>query len=103
MAVCISQSIKYKILNYQFFSFVSEIDATDEKFETIKVFEQFTGSNCKSLVGKPKLFFIQACQVESTNPGASPVVKLSNFLMPNYADFLIFHSTFPGKPLKRIL
>lgn len=26
------------------------------------VTQKFTGSNCKSLAGKPKLFFVQACQ-----------------------------------------
>ena len=84
--------------------FVSEIHATDREFDTNKVFEQFTGSSCRSLIGKPKLFFIQACQGNMLDSGVlvhdSPVVTHSNFLIPNYADFLIFYSTFPGKSLE---
>ncbi|XP_075588939.1 caspase-1 isoform X2 [Dermatophagoides farinae] len=72
----------------------------DKKFDTNKMFEFFTGSRCPTLVGKPKLFFIQACQGEKFDSGVlahdSPLSTPNYFMVPNYADFLIFYSTFPG-------
>ncbi|KAH9414593.1 Caspase-7 [Dermatophagoides pteronyssinus] len=72
----------------------------DKKFDTNKMFEFFTGTHCPTLVGKPKLFFIQACQGEMFDSGVlvhdSPLSSPNYFMVPNYADFLIFYSTFPG-------
>uniref|UniRef100_H3A527 Caspase-8 n=1 Tax=Latimeria chalumnae TaxID=7897 RepID=H3A527_LATCH len=63
----------------------------------------FTGKNCPSLFGKPKVFFIQACQGSSVqkpvyietdstvlDPLLDPEVKNS---LPNEADFLIGMAT----------
>ena len=38
------------------------IYAYDKAYETSVLWEQFTGDKCPSLIGKPKLFFLQACQ-----------------------------------------
>lgn len=88
--------------------------------------EKFTASNCKSLAGKPKLFFIQACQGkkeqilphhrkqkfsrESELPGTSQVESARNDIIvmdtdenetvedviPEESDFLLAFSTAPG-------
>ena len=80
------------------FLLFSEIYATDGEFDINTAVKRFTGSNCKSLVGKPKLFFIQTYREDSGDlVHDAPAVKPSPFLIPNYADFLIFHNTFSGK------
>jgi len=65
-----------------------------------KLWGKFTGEKCPTLVGKPKLFFIQACRgnrldgsMLATQVDGSP----SSFKIPNHADFLIAYSTIPGK------
>jgi len=60
---------------------------------------RFTGDKCVTLASKPKLFFIQACQGDRLDGGVrlKTQVDCSSFKIPIYADFLIAHSTFPGK------
>lgn len=45
------------------------IFAYDDEFATSELWENFTEENCPSLVGKPKLFFIQACRGSMTDHG----------------------------------
>ena len=77
---------------------------TDEAVEIKQLTDYFKGDECLTLVGKPKLFFIQACRGSVTDEGVeidvtdgedklpdSSVIKL-----PIYADFLFAYSTVPG-------
>ncbi|XP_067312802.1 caspase-3b [Pseudorasbora parva] len=78
------------------------IYGTDDCIELKELFENFRGDRCASLVGKPKLFFIQACRgieldsgVETDNgiesDGDSDMKKI-----PVEADFLYAYSAAPG-------
>ena len=73
----------------------------DSKFPIDTIFTCFLGNNCPTLVGKPKLFFIQACQGDKLDSGV-PVMAgdaldaVSYFKIPTHADFLVAYSTLPG-------
>lgn len=73
----------------------------DTKFPIEMLFNFFLGNNCLSLVGKPKLFFVQACQGERLDHGVQVIGTDSHdsatyFKIPTHADFLIAYSTLPG-------
>lgn len=72
----------------------------DSRYAIDHLFSNFQGNNCPSLVGKPKLFFIQACQGSRLDPGvvvATDALDAAHyFKIPTYADFLIAYSTLPG-------
>ncbi|XP_040892252.1 caspase-3a [Toxotes jaculatrix] len=70
---------------------------TDGSIDLKYLTSLFRGDRCKSLVGKPKLFFIQACRgtdldpgIETDNPGDGTTK------IPVEADFLYAYSTAPG-------
>lgn len=55
------------------------------------LWSRFTDDTCATLINKPKLFFIQACQVESD--GSSFIQHIPH-LSP---DVLMAYSVIPGK------
>lgn len=70
-------------------------------FESLYAF--FTANRCPTLAGKPKLFFIQACQGDKVDSGVTMVnrtqtdgVSTMSYKIPIQADFLIACSTIPG-------
>ncbi|XP_033890039.2 caspase-3-like [Acipenser ruthenus] len=72
---------------------------TDDFIEIKKLTSFFKGVRCKTLVGKPKLFFIQACRgteldggIEADSIGSDS----SPQRIPVEADFLYAYSTAPG-------
>ncbi|KAK5925523.1 hypothetical protein CgunFtcFv8_018039 [Champsocephalus gunnari] len=73
------------------------IDGCEQLKELIK---HFKGDRCRGLVGKPKLFFIQACRGSGLDEGscieADSVDAQSSERIPVEADFLYAYSTAPG-------
>jgi len=75
---------------------------TDARFPVDLMFNHFLGDACPTLAGKPKMFFIQACQGDKLDHGmtvySSDSVDSSAgfYSIPTHADFLIAYSTLPG-------
>lgn len=74
------------------------IYGTDSAIPLKALFELFRGDRCTSLVGKPKLFFIQACRGSSLDPGIETDGEsdMQTNRIPVEADFLYAYSTAPG-------
>ncbi|XP_055592854.1 caspase-like [Uranotaenia lowii] len=85
--------------------------ASDSKYNVDSLWKNFVGDACPSLIGKPKLIFIQACRGEQFDDGvsfkaapASNVVKdfvdSRNepvvYAIPAMADLLVMYSTYEG-------
>ncbi|XP_078579967.1 caspase-7-like [Branchiostoma floridae x Branchiostoma japonicum] len=81
---------------------------TDGTVEIADLAAYFNGVNCKSLVGKPKIFIIQACQGSKMMEGVD-MPDAVGFrdddlvtdtpppqTLPSEADFLYYYSTMPG-------
>ena len=90
-----------------------KIHASDETFLVHDLYFPFIGHNCESLIGKPKLFFVQACRGDMVDPGAifvpttrARITKYTDavdtasipqsFVTPSLADVLIMYSTAEG-------
>lgn len=79
-----------------------ELYAYDGKYSIDLLFRNFLANNCPTLAGKPKLFFIQACQGNDLDDGVrvrhsrDSLDSVSYFKIPTFADFLIAYSTIPG-------
>ena len=117
---------KWIFENLKLFSFLNSINLTviycnDGFIKIDEIVNLFTSNRCPTLTGKPKVFFIQACQGkkipiisifqhtficsilgESFDSGTlvhdSVETKSdsNSFLIPTYSDLLIFYSTYPG-------
>uniref|UniRef100_A0A672QA33 Caspase-3 n=1 Tax=Sinocyclocheilus grahami TaxID=75366 RepID=A0A672QA33_SINGR len=74
------------------------IFGTDDCIELKELFALFRGDRCKSLVGKPKLFFIQACRGSGLDAGIESDYESEEETqkIPVEADFLYVYSTAPG-------
>ncbi|XP_011193341.2 caspase-3 [Zeugodacus cucurbitae] len=85
------------------------ICAADDFYSTEELWEPLLGDNCPSLLGKPKLFFIQACrgkriqqpvliasraafQRATFEPASMP--QPTTYAIPTTADILVMYSTF---------
>lgn len=82
------------------------IYAKDTHYKLESIWSYFTASRCPSLAGKPKLFFIQACQGDRLDAGITLHNRTETdsgdnqamaYKIPVHADFLIAYSTIPGK------
>jgi caspase-like apoptosis-related cysteine protease len=75
----------------------------DQHYKLEQITSYFTADRCPSLAGKPKLFFIQACQGDRLDAGVSMRATTEtdanssiSYSIPVHADFLIAYSTIPG-------
>lgn len=91
-----------------------KIYSHDGEFLVNDLWQNFIGDKCETLIGKPKLFFIQACRGTSTDPGIllKPRIKARTvahsdavdaqqareeyFVLPTLADLLVMYSTSEG-------
>lgn len=84
------------------------IRTRDKRFALQKVFRYFTDERCPTLIGKPRLFFVQACQGNDVDEGCilkqtsdtkverdSILVKSKQRILP-HKDFLVAYSSRPG-------
>uniref|UniRef100_A0A8C1Z1X3 Caspase-3 n=2 Tax=Cyprinus carpio TaxID=7962 RepID=A0A8C1Z1X3_CYPCA len=69
---------------------------TDTSVELKQLTSLFRGDRCPSLVGKPKLFFIQACRGTELDPGVETDSADKPIRIPVEADFLYAYSTVSG-------
>lgn len=80
------------------------IFAKDIQYKLETIWSEFTPDRCPTLAGKPKLFFIQACQGDQLDSGIELIENRTetdtstaqSYKIPMLADFLIAYSTVPG-------
>lgn len=87
--------------------------ASDKAFHVNELWENFIEDKCPELIGKPKLFFVQACKGSMVDPGVyykkidDPLTAAKskgltdeemakNYVIPSLADLLIMYSTADG-------
>jgi caspase-like apoptosis-related cysteine protease len=82
--------------------------AMDQKYFVGELFYPFTAEKCPTLAGKPKIFFLQACHGDKTDPGVKVMSArdvpdngkkpepVGFYWDPTLEDFLIVSSTVPG-------
>ncbi|XP_055081055.1 caspase-3-like [Periophthalmus magnuspinnatus] len=79
------------------------INGTDDTVKLEKLTKYFKGDECKTLIGKPKLFFLQVCRGENLDSGTAMDRDLVDATalpitpkIPVEADFLYAYATAPG-------
>jgi len=75
--------------------------ASDQPYKPDRLWTHFSADKCRTLAGKPKIFFIQACQGDQLDHGVTMTrtetdAGANSYKIPNHADFLIAYSTIPG-------
>lgn len=83
--------------------------ARDNKYNVDSLWRPFIGKACPSLIGKPKMFFIQACRGEQFDEGVTFKAASSTsrdmvdsrdervtYSIPAMADLLVMYSTYEG-------
>lgn len=83
------------------------IYAKDVQYKLDNIWHYFTAHICPTLAGKPKLFFIQACQGDRLDSGIMLDKNVTetdgessmSYKIPIHADFLFSYSTIPGEKL----
>jgi len=78
--------------------------ASDQPFKPDRLWSHFNAEKCPTLAGKPKLFFVQACQGDQLDAGmhlkkvayTETDSNAMSYKIPSHADFLIAYSTIPG-------
>ncbi|XP_046632330.1 caspase-1-like [Daphnia pulicaria] len=79
-----------------------KICAFDTMYDVGDVWMPFSSDQCATLVGKPKLFFIQACRGTLRDCGTEVSYSSTTtdgpgeYSIPTQADFLFVYSTIPG-------
>ncbi|XP_060520226.1 caspase-1-like [Cylas formicarius] len=78
------------------------IYAKDTPYKPDNLWSLFTADRCPSLAGKPKMFFLQACQGDKLDGGVNLRTTetdgeiYNTYKIPVQADFLIVYSTVKG-------
>lgn len=81
------------------------LESSDGSFSIEKLWERFIGDKCKTLIGKPKIFFIQSCRGDKLDKGVnlfrSDVVDAQTshkctITLPSLADQLVMYATPEG-------
>lgn len=79
-----------------------KIYARDHQYPPDFLWRSFSGDNCPSLAGKPKLFFVQACRGDEVDDGARVRVRTqsdgqgNHYTIPVMADILVMYSCYDG-------
>ncbi|OAF65432.1 hypothetical protein A3Q56_06575 [Intoshia linei] len=70
---------------------------SDRMMDVNALIQFYNGKNCQTLIGKPKLFFIQACRGDKFDEGVECTDGLEkSFKLPHMNDMLIYYSVVPG-------
>ncbi|XP_048509283.1 caspase-like isoform X2 [Athalia rosae] len=76
------------------------LHSNDELYAVDKLWNYFTGDQCPTLAGKPKLFFIQACRGSRLDQGVRVSHETdsvaASYSIPAYADIMVAYSTYDG-------
>uniref|UniRef100_A0A182MPL9 Caspase n=1 Tax=Anopheles culicifacies TaxID=139723 RepID=A0A182MPL9_9DIPT len=78
--------------------------AYDRMYKVDTLLEHFMGDSCPSLLGKPKLFFVQACRGVKYDVGVqlrsiaqdSENIESPKYVIPRTADILVMYSSYDG-------
>ncbi|KAK5640351.1 hypothetical protein RI129_011162 [Pyrocoelia pectoralis] len=79
-----------------------KIYARDRWYPPNFLWNSFSGDKCPGLVGKPKLFFVQACRGNQTDNGTRIRSRIqcdaqaSGYTIPVMADILVMYSCYDG-------